>query len=77
MICRSDQDRYPHRASCATSGNNTAGIGLSQNGAKGITAPQNSVTIDQAYQLIRGHAGNNNVSLRVVAEAIVGVELQV
>jgi len=26
---------------------------------------------------MRGHAGNNNVCLRVVAEAIGGVELQV
>jgi AmiR/NasT family two-component response regulator len=45
--------------------------------AKGITAQQNSVTIDQAYQLMRGHARNNNASLRVVAEAIVAVGLQV
>ena len=45
--------------------------------AKGITASRNSVTIDQAYQLIRGHARNNNASLRVVAEAIVAVGLQV
>jgi GAF domain-containing protein len=45
--------------------------------AKGITAQQNSVTIDQAYQLMRGHARNNNTSLRVVAEAIVAVGLHV
>jgi GAF domain-containing protein len=45
--------------------------------AKGITAQQNSVTIDQAYQLIRGHARNNNASLRTVAEAIVAVGLRV
>lgn len=51
-------------------------IGLSWNSAKGITAPQNSVTIDQAYQLLRGHARNNYVSLRVVAEAIVGVSFR-
>ena len=45
--------------------------------AKGITAQQHSVTIDQAYQLMRRHARNNNASLRVVAEAIVAVGLQV
>ena len=45
--------------------------------AKGITAQQNSVTIDQAYQLMRGHARNNNASLRLVAEAIVAVGLHV
>jgi GAF domain-containing protein len=45
--------------------------------AKGITAHQNSVSIDQAYQRMRGHARSNNTSLRVVAEAIVAVGLQV
>jgi len=45
--------------------------------AKGITAEQRSVTLEQAYQLIRRHARGNNASLRVVAEAIVAVGLQV
>jgi GAF domain-containing protein len=45
--------------------------------AKGITAQQNSVSIDSAYQLMRRHARNNNASLRVVAEAIVSVGLRV
>src|ERR1035437_9034132 len=45
--------------------------------AKGITAQQNYVSIDQAYQLMRSHARKNNASLRVVAEAIVAVGLQV
>src|SRR5450759_2941061 len=45
--------------------------------AKGITAEQNSVTVDQAYQLMRSHARNNNASLRLVAEAIVAVGLTV
>ena len=45
--------------------------------AKGITASKHSVTIDAAYQLIRGHARNNNASLRTVAEAIVAVGLHV
>jgi GAF domain-containing protein len=45
--------------------------------AKGITAYKNAVTIDRAYQLMRRHARNNNASLRLVAEAIVSVGLQV
>jgi GAF domain-containing protein len=45
--------------------------------AKGITSQQNSVTLDQAFQRMRSHARNNHASLRVVAEAIVGVGLQV
>ena len=45
--------------------------------AKGMTAQQNSVTLDHAYQRMRRHARNNNASLRVVAEAIVAVGLQV
>jgi AmiR/NasT family two-component response regulator len=45
--------------------------------AKGITATQHAVTIDQAYQLIRAHARDNNASLRVVAKAIVAVGLEV
>jgi GAF domain-containing protein len=45
--------------------------------AKGITAYKNAVTIDEAYQLMRRHARNNNASLRLVAEAIVAVGLHV
>jgi GAF domain-containing protein len=45
--------------------------------AKGITAQQNSVNVDQAYQLMRRHARNSNASLRVVAQAIVTVGLRV
>ena len=45
--------------------------------AKGITAQRKSVTIDHAYQLMRGHARNNHASLRTVAEAIVDVGLRV
>ena len=45
--------------------------------AKGITAQRKSVTVDHAHQLMRGHARNNHASLRTVAEAIVGVRLQV
>ena len=44
---------------------------------KGITAQQHSFTVDAAYQLMRGHARNNNASLRKVAETIVAVGLQV
>jgi PAS domain S-box-containing protein len=45
--------------------------------AKGITAQQHGLTIDQAYQRIRTHARNNNASMRMVAEAIVEVGLKV
>lgn len=45
--------------------------------AKGITARRRSITIDQAHQLMRSHARTNNASLRVVAQAIVAVGLQV
>ena len=45
--------------------------------AKGITAYKNAVSIDAAFQLMRRHARNNNASLRLVAEAIVAVGLQV
>jgi len=45
--------------------------------AKGITAQRKSITIDHAYQLMRGHARSNYASLRTVAEAIVGVGLRV
>jgi GAF domain-containing protein len=45
--------------------------------AKGITATQRGVTVEQAYQLMRSHARNNNASLRAVAEAIVAVGLRV
>jgi len=45
--------------------------------AKGITFQQNSVTLEQAYQLMRSHARDNNASLRTVAEAIVALGLQV
>jgi AmiR/NasT family two-component response regulator len=45
--------------------------------AKGITSQQHSVTVEQAFQLMRSHARNNNASLRIVAEAIVAVGLQV
>ena len=45
--------------------------------AKGITSQHNSVTIYQAYELMRSHARKNNASMRVVAEAIVAVGLHV
>jgi len=45
--------------------------------AKGITAAKHSITIDQADELMRRHARKNNASMRVVAEAIVSVGLQV
>ncbi|MEO8556103.1 MAG: GAF and ANTAR domain-containing protein [Actinomycetota bacterium] len=45
--------------------------------AKGVTAQQGSVSIDQAFEQMRRHARNNNTSLRIVAEAIVHVGLRV
>ena len=45
--------------------------------AKGITAHQHGLTLDQAYQRMRSHAQGNNASVRAVAEAIVAVGLQV
>ena len=45
--------------------------------AKGITAHKNKVSVDQAYDLMRGHARRNNASMRTVAQAIVAVGLQV
>jgi GAF domain-containing protein len=45
--------------------------------AKGITATQRAISLDEAYQRIRSHARTKNASLRVVAEAIVVVGLRV
>jgi len=45
--------------------------------AKGITAQQHAVSIEQAYQRMRRHARTNNASMRMVAEAIVAVGLEV
>jgi len=45
--------------------------------AKGITAQQNAVSVDQAYDLMRGHARSNNASMRAVAHGIVAVGLHV
>jgi len=45
--------------------------------AKGITAQRNSVTVSQAFELMRAHARNHGVSLRSVAGAIVEVGLRV
>jgi len=45
--------------------------------AKGITSQQRSISLEQAYQRMRGHARSNNASMRVVAQAIVDVGLKV
>jgi GAF domain-containing protein len=45
--------------------------------AKGITAHQQGLTLDQACQRMRSDAQGNNASVRAVAEAIVAVGLQV
>jgi hypothetical protein len=44
--------------------------------AKGITAQRRSVSVDHAYQLMRGHARSNHASLRTLTKAIVGVGAQ-
>jgi len=41
------------------------------------TAEQHSSTVGHAFRRMRRHARDNNASLRVVAEAIVSVGLQV
>jgi AmiR/NasT family two-component response regulator len=45
--------------------------------AKGITSQRHSVTLDEAYSLMRSHARNHSASLRAVAEAIVSVGLAI
>jgi GAF domain-containing protein len=45
--------------------------------AKGITANQRAVSLDDAFALMRTHARNNHASVRAVAEAIVTVGLRV
>ncbi|HSP39018.1 MAG TPA: GAF and ANTAR domain-containing protein [Frankiaceae bacterium] len=45
--------------------------------AKGITAGHSGVSVDGAFQAIRGHARQHSTSLRSVAEAIVKVGLRV
>ena len=45
--------------------------------AKGMTASRHSVTVEQAYLLMRCHARKNDASLRVVAEAIATLGLRV
>lgn len=44
--------------------------------AKGITANQRGLSVDQAFDLLRRHARSNNASLRSVAEAVVRVDLK-
>ena len=45
--------------------------------ARGLTARLRRVTVEQADLLMRGHARSNNASMRVVADALVAVGLQV
>ncbi|GAA2109374.1 GAF and ANTAR domain-containing protein [Microlunatus panaciterrae] len=44
--------------------------------AKGIIAQNNNIGVDDAFQLIRGHARRVNATVRAVAEAIVNVGLR-
>jgi GAF domain-containing protein len=45
--------------------------------AKGITAGDAGVSVQEAYHRIRRHARNHNTSLRAVAEAVVNLGLRV
>ena len=45
--------------------------------AKGMTAKEGGVSVDEAYHRIRRHARNHNTSLRAVAEAVVDLGLRV
>jgi AmiR/NasT family two-component response regulator len=45
--------------------------------AKGIVANDHSTTVDQAFNLIRTHARNHNVTVKSVAAAIVGLGMRV
>lgn len=45
--------------------------------AKGMVAATHRISIEAAFELIRGHARNRNASLRAVAEAIVNLGLRV
>ena len=45
--------------------------------AKGMTASDAAVSVDEAYHRIRRHARSHNTSLRAVAEAIVNLGLRV
>jgi GAF domain-containing protein len=45
--------------------------------AKGIVANDHNTTVAQAFRLIRTHARNHNVTVKSVAEAIVGLGMRV
>lgn len=44
--------------------------------AKGAIASQRQVPVDEAFEILRGHARNHNASLRSVATAVVDVGLK-
>jgi hypothetical protein len=45
--------------------------------AKGIVAASTGVSVDQAFEVIRRHARNHNVTLRTVADSIVNVGMTI
>jgi AmiR/NasT family two-component response regulator len=45
--------------------------------AKGIVANGRDITVDQAFERIRSHARNQNVTVRSVAEAIVSLGMKI
>lgn len=44
--------------------------------AKGILAGERSISVDEAFAILRSHARSNNVSLRAVADAVVHLRLR-
>lgn len=45
--------------------------------AKGMVARSRSVTVEEAFERIRGHARSHHVTVRAVSEAIVGLGMQI
>jgi AmiR/NasT family two-component response regulator len=44
--------------------------------AKGIVAAQRGISVDQAFAVLRKHANDRNLQLRLVAEAVVKLGLR-
>jgi GAF domain-containing protein len=45
--------------------------------AKGMLASNHRVSVDEAFERLRNHSRQNNVPLRVVAQAVVSLELEI
>jgi AmiR/NasT family two-component response regulator len=44
--------------------------------AKGLVAGERGITLDEAFEVLRGHARSRNASLRSVSEAVVTLGLR-